>query len=325
MNQQPKISFKGLLTAALLLALPILLLYWYNYSALDFQFAGINLKKIDTPAPDGIFSDTNEHANLNGRESQGGISPADSFFQNPDTLPHLAQENTDSIRKESSGSDSSRTGIATQGPASDSSANKLAEGLASKDSSSQRILLIGDSQAGGIMYAFNDYCIANGHSLVGVFTWYSATTYNFAYSKRMEELIDMFKPSLIVLVLGLNELYARDLKAREKAARQIQSKFGNIPYLWVGPANFMEDQGINRIYQETAGPGRFFLSKHLEIPRGGDKRHPNKTGYKIWMDSIAGFVQTSDKYSFGFLPPKKAGSRIKAKVITANAAKNREY
>ncbi|MFM7726440.1 MAG: SGNH/GDSL hydrolase family protein, partial [Flavobacteriales bacterium] len=193
------------------------------------------------------------------------------------------------------------------------------------DSSEQRILLIGDSEAGGLMSLFNDYCIANGHKLVATMVWNSATIYNYGYSTRVDDLMKQYQPTLVVIVLGLNEMYARDLAKRSKAADMLRAKLGSTPYLWVGPANFMEDHGINKVYEQTATSERFFSSKNLNLPKGSDKRHPNREGYKIWMEHISRFVQSSERYDFNFEIPEKFGNRIKGKVIHSNAARDRGY
>ena len=58
---------------------------------------------------------------------------------------------------------------------------------------SQRILLIGDSETGGLIYPLNDYCVANGHKLEAVYTWFSASILNFGYSNKVDELIEKLK------------------------------------------------------------------------------------------------------------------------------------
>lgn len=190
----------------------------------------------------------------------------------------------------------------------------------------QRVLLMGDSQAGGLFRVVNDYCVENGHQLVATFTWFSATTYNFAYSRKVEELLAEHRPTLVILVLGLNELYAADTAKRAVAARALHAKLADVPYLWVGPANFTEDRGINEVYARTALPGRFMLSKHLEIPRGSDRRHPSTAGYRLWMQSIAGFMRESPlQYPFPFEEPATSGHRFTGRLIMANAAKDRGY
>ncbi len=87
----------------------------------------------------------------------------------------------------------------------------------------------------------------------------------------------------------------------------------------------MEHFAINKVYEQTATSNRFVLSKNLNLPKGGDKRHPNRDGYRIWMEHVARFIQTSELYNFKFEIPKKFGYRISGRIITCNAAKERGY
>ena len=168
------------------------------------------------------------------------------------------------------------------------------------------------------MYPLNDYCKANGHELVATYVWNSSTILNYAYSKKVEELLNKYRPTMVLFVVGLNELYAKDLKKRTKAAQKFIEKLGDVNYLWVGPANFDKDNGINAVFEATAAKGKFFRSKDISIPKGSDKRHPSISGYRIWMTSIANHIQNDTSYGFTLNPPKKRGTIIKGKVITAN-------
>jgi hypothetical protein len=193
------------------------------------------------------------------------------------------------------------------------------------DTTKHRILLIGDSESGGLRYPLNDYCLANGHKLVLSMEWYSATVFNFGRSDTIDKIIARFKPTYIFLVFGLNELYARDLKARKIAANQLAKKLRNIPYAWIGPANWDEDYGINRVFKSSADSGTYFLTKNLTLTRAGDGRHPDVQGYRVWMDSVANWLQTSAKYKMAMKPPRKRGRPFRSSIITLNAAKYRGY
>jgi lysophospholipase L1-like esterase len=193
------------------------------------------------------------------------------------------------------------------------------------DTTKHRILLIGDSESGGLRYPLNDYCLSNGHKIVLSLEWYSATTFNFGRSDTIQKIIAKYKPTYIFLVFGLNELYARDLKARKIAANQLAKKLRGIPYAWIGPANWDEDHGINKVFQSSADSATYFLTKKLTLTRAGDGRHPDVQGYRVWMDSIAGWLQTSARYKMAMKPPRKRGRPFRAPIITINAAKYRGY
>jgi hypothetical protein len=293
--------------AGIILGLPLFFLYVYNYSSADFSIFGVTLKKIEL----------SQDFELNlANENQPDLKK--------NKLTHSDELKKDSVVRIEKGEDS----ITTKENKTDSTEFTLPElsNLPSKaDSSQQRIMLIGDSESGGLYYALNDYCVENNHRLEVVFTWFSASILNFAYSNKIEQMIAKYKPTFIFVVLGLNELYARDLDRRKKAAVRFHEKLGGIPYLWIGPANFTADKGINSVFSSTAQPGRFFLSKDLVLPRGGDQRHPNGKGYRIWMNQIANYMQSTSIFPFNFKHPQKTGYRFKGKVIIANAAKDRGY
>ncbi len=193
------------------------------------------------------------------------------------------------------------------------------------DTTKHRILLIGDSEIGGLRYAINDYCRENGHKIVLAVEWYSATTFNFGRSDTIDKIIEKYKPTYIFMVLGLNELYAKDLKARKIAANQLAEKLKGIPYTWIGPANWEEDFGLNKVYESSAEPGAYFMSKDLTLSRSRDGRHPDNKGYRLWFDSIASWVQTSAKYKIKMKVPIKRARPYLSPVITINAAKYRGY
>ena len=193
------------------------------------------------------------------------------------------------------------------------------------DTTKHRILLIGDSEIGGLRYSINDYCRENGHKIVLAVEWYSATTFNFGRSDTIDKIIARYKPTYVFMVLGLNELYAKDLKARKIAANKLAEKLKGIPYTWIGPANWQEDFGINKVYESSAEPGAYFMSKNLTLPRSKDGRHPDNKGYRIWMDSIAAWVQTTAKYKLKMNVPAKRARPYLSPVITINAAEYRGY
>ena len=184
---------------------------------------------------------------------------------------------------------------------------------------------MGDSECGGLYRQLNDYCFQNGHNLVASVVWNSATILNFAYSDTIASIINKFQPTYIFIVVGLNELYARDLDKRRAAAELLASKLKGIRYSWIGPANFTRDFGINKVFSEAAEHGAFFLSRDLNLPKGKDNRHPNSEGYRIWMDSIANWIQTTARYPLLMNTPGGRNQPCKSKVINLNAAKYRGY
>lgn len=325
---------KGVIKTSIILGIPVLILFIFNYSSYEIQIHGVSIKKIDAT---NLTDDShNEYAINDTDESAESVIPWLQVLQSETRdksssavkIPYKLQTHIlpDSVTINSS-IDSINTYQKDAGEVrlifnQDTTAQTAIE---KTDSSQQRVILIGDSEAGGLLSQFNDYCTENNHKLVATMIWYSAGIYNYGYSKRVDELIEKYQPTLIVIVLGLNEMYATDLMKRTEAAKMLRAKLGNIPYLWVGPANYTKDKGINMVFEQTATTERFFPSMNLNLPKGADNRHPNHEGYKIWMQHIARFIQSSALYNFKFDAPKKFGHRITGKVLHYNAAKDRGY
>lgn len=311
MNNRPenKNSRKYIALAGITFFLPIAFLYAYSFWFEPISIFGFELKKIVTEEtlPDHEVRPIIEELAINK-------SQKDTIIK------------SDSILKESVKADSTKKQLNLEEVEKITVSDSLPRfNLTGLDSMSHRVLIMGDSETGGLCFQLNDYCIENGHKLVASIVWNSASIFNLAYSDTVVKVIKKYQPTYIFIVVGLNELYAKDLKNRRKAAEVLAKKIQGIPYTWIGPANYMEDKGINQVFLESAEPGTYFLTKKLDLPKGEDKRHPNKTGYRIWMDSLALWVQSEAKYKMRLAPPKKRNRVYRAKIINLNAAFYRGY
>jgi hypothetical protein len=172
------------------------------------------------------------------------------------------------------------------------------------DTTSQRILLIGDSMASGLRFRFQEYCNQNNHTLLTV-TWISSSTKWFATYDTLDYFIDSIKPTFIILVIGSNELFIKDIKAnRDKYVKTIIDKIGDIKYIWVGPPNWKNDTGINDLIKENVHEKRFFPSKNLYFNRI-DVAHPTRRSSDAWVDSIAFWIVKKSFYPIKLERPKK--------------------
>lgn len=293
-----------ILWAGLVIAVPAILIYLYAVSPFHFSIAQFELKKLPTQTLDEIVDDSSSFAASTNM-------PVETFLTQ-DTQQVVAN-------------DSQRAKTMIAGGFQFQSSLVPFHMPIFTDSTKHRILLIGDSEAGGLRYPLNDYCLANGHKFVACVEWYSATVFNFAKADTISQIIRKYKPTYIFIVMGLNELFARDLKARSNAAKLLAKKLEGIPYTWIGPANWAEDNGINEVFAKAADQGTFFPTKTLMLPRAEDGRHPNNKGYRIWMDSLATWMTHSAKWRIPMNPPTKRARPLRASIITINAAKYRGY
>jgi len=169
------------------------------------------------------------------------------------------------------------------------------------DTTSKVILMFGDSMVDGVRDAFKKYCKFNNHKFY-YYTWNSSTTSAWANSNKLKTLIEKYKPDFVFIMLGSNELFSTDLAKREKYINDIISQLNDIEYVWIGPPNWKEDNGLNSTIEKVTGENRFFPSKNiflvppLKYKRSGDRKHPNSDAYKAWTDSIANWVMTNGKY-----------------------------
>lgn len=155
------------------------------------------------------------------------------------------------------------------------------------DTASQRILLIGDSMLEGLSPRFAAYAKENGHELYTVI-WYSSTSQIWGKCDTLSTFIRQFRPTYIMVSLGANELFVRDIERKRAGfVRNILDQIGEIPYLWIGPPNWKEDTGINRLVENTADKGAFFLSDGMHFDRARDGAHPTRSSASAWADSIA--------------------------------------
>jgi len=164
------------------------------------------------------------------------------------------------------------------------------------DTTSQRILLIGDSMIESLMLRMKDYTAFNKHKLKTVI-WYSSQTKWYGNSDTLQHFMKKFKPSYVFLVLGANELFVRDIiKKRTKYVKNILSQLDTVKFVWIGPPNWKDDTGINTMIKRNVGKGRYFPSKNLNYKRTKDGAHPTKASASAWMDSVAVWVMDKSKY-----------------------------
>lgn len=160
------------------------------------------------------------------------------------------------------------------------------------DTTTQNILLIGDSMAYSLMFRVQNYCNYNHHNL-NVVTWVSATTKTYAECDTLEYFVNLYKPTYILFVIGANEMFVRDAYERIDYVNRIIPQTHGIPTIWIGPPNWKEDSGINNMLMNKFGPRQFFLSKKLTFTRiKGDVAHPDRPAGTMWMDSIASWIKT---------------------------------
>lgn len=152
----------------------------------------------------------------------------------------------------------------------------------------ERVLLIGDSQLEGLRKPVSSYCEKNNHVLVSTIIWYGSSTKQWATTDTLEYYLALYKPTVVIFAIGLNELFVRDLETRAGYVKSIKKTFEeySIRYSWIGPAAWTKDKGIIDVMAKEVGD-YFFPSHTLKMERASDGRHPSKNAAKLWFDQVA--------------------------------------
>ncbi len=177
------------------------------------------------------------------------------------------------------------------------------------DSSSQRILLIGDSMLEQLRWRVRDYCVENEHELKTVM-WYSSQSKWFGESDTLKYYINDFKPTYVILVLGANELFVGDIKKkRNKFVRRIVKQMDTVPFIWVGPPNWRDDTGINNLILRYCGRTKYYPSYKITQNKGfaryADGAHPKPHAAARWMDSVAVWIMNDSKHPIMLNKPEE--------------------
>lgn len=180
------------------------------------------------------------------------------------------------------------------------------------DSTPQSILLIGDSMTQNLAFRLAEYAKANGHTFHAV-NWDSSGTVRWAKSGHLKEFVEEYKATYVFISLGANELYLKNPSSHKGYVETIISEVGDLPYVWIGPPNWKEDEGLNDMLEATCAPGSFFRSAGMSFKRKKDGIHPTRESSALWIDSIARWILKS-AHPILLESPGDSLGRVKANI-----------
>lgn len=154
------------------------------------------------------------------------------------------------------------------------------------DTSKQHFLFIGDSMIEGLMARMDDYCAANGDTVNAVI-WYGSTSKTWGRCDTLSYFIRKYKPTYLFICLGANELKVDKVNERDAYIKYMIKQVGTVKYVWIGPPNWMVDNGINALIKNNVGSTRYYPSMNLTFDRKKDGAHPTLESAAKWMDSVA--------------------------------------
>jgi len=114
----------------------------------------------------------------------------------------------------------------------------------------------------------------------------SSTTRTWANTKALDYALQRYKPDIVFVVLGSNELYLRKPQRQARFVRKILKKLGKLPYRWIGPPRWARDTGIIKVLARTVPAGHFYPFNDRRIGRTSDGKHPSIRGSRVWARDI---------------------------------------
>ncbi|MDE6536154.1 MAG: hypothetical protein K2K82_09140 [Muribaculaceae bacterium] len=179
------------------------------------------------------------------------------------------------------------------------------------DQSPQTFLIFGDSMTPNLARRLADYAGHNGHTSVHSVNWDSSTSITWAESDKIEHFIEQYKPTFIIVCLGSNESFLRNPSDRVEVIKRIISKFNGLPFIWIGPPRFGQQDAYNDMLTEMLSDRYYFRSDGLELERGKDNIHPVQSGSNKWMDAVMEWIPRS---AHPFLAERPAADVVRAKI-----------
>ena len=114
----------------------------------------------------------------------------------------------------------------------------------------------------------------------------SSTTRTFSEHAALATELRDYDPDLVLISLGSNELFERELGAVATAVRAIVRQVGNRPCLWIAPPAWAKGHGFLDTLQDSVAPCDYFDSSRLPFSRQADGRHPDWSSSYRWASEV---------------------------------------
>jgi hypothetical protein len=114
----------------------------------------------------------------------------------------------------------------------------------------------------------------------------SSTTRTFSDHAGLSAALREYDPDLVLISLGSNELFERELGAVATAVRAIVRQVGDRPCLWISPPAWAKGYGFLDTLRESVAPCDHFDSSRLPFSRQADGRHPDWSSSYRWASEV---------------------------------------
>lgn len=148
-----------------------------------------------------------------------------------------------------------------------------------------RVLHVGDSMVPLVANYIKPVVMRNGGSYESI-SISSSSTGSWAATHQLRDAVAKLNPDLVLISLGSNDLFVRDLDARARDIRQIVAEVGGRACLWVGPPAWAKDFGFLQTLRESSAGCGYFDSSVLRFERQADGRHPTWGSSYRWASAV---------------------------------------
>jgi len=151
------------------------------------------------------------------------------------------------------------------------------------------VLHVGDSFAGALGVPLNKRL---RDAKVRSILKYRTASYivDWAHREPLSDYLFQYKPDLVLVTLGANELEIEAPERRIPAIEKIVEIIGDRPCIWVGiPLWEGAHNGLPEIIEKHAAPCRYLDTDTLfpDMPRARDKIHPTMEAREDWANKVA--------------------------------------
>ena len=156
------------------------------------------------------------------------------------------------------------------------------------------VLHTGDSTVGGghgLARALKARFEADGAKYISD-TVNAATLLSSEAGLHLTESVAKYKPDLVLINLGTNEVFVPAPQALAARIRAIVHRVGARDCVWIGPPTWNGDKGIVEVLKDNVAPCRFFDSSNMGIERIVDGIHPTDKGGEQWAERFWTFFKS---------------------------------
>jgi lysophospholipase L1-like esterase len=184
-----------------------------------------------------------------------------------------------------------KLGTMTLSPAGAAVVRAFAMGRSARPPQGTTVLHLGDSFAGALGIALRKEL--ESHNVKHALHFKTASFIpNWAAHAKVPLWLLRYKPDLVLITLGANELSIQDPGQRAGAIRRMVKVVAGHPCVWIVPPLWAEENGLTGVIAENCSPCRVMDTNALiaHMPRERDGIHPSTQARQDWAKLVVAWL-----------------------------------